>query len=63
VDRRAFIGQVGSLITAPLTAEAEQPLKVRRFGFLATNLAGNPRSLEAFQQGRATPVMSRVTTS
>lgn len=49
MDRRAFIGRVtGSLITAPLAAEAQQATKVPRIGLLAANLAGNPRRATPF---------------
>jgi putative ABC transport system substrate-binding protein len=50
--RRAFIGTLtGGLVAAPLAASAQQPAKVPRIGFLATNLAANPSSHEAFLQG------------
>jgi putative ABC transport system substrate-binding protein len=53
VDRRAFLHTVaGSLLAAPLAAEAQPPSKVPRIGFLATNSpAEYPDLLEAFRQG------------
>ena len=39
------------LALAPLAAEAQQAAKVARIGYLATNLAGNPRGRDAFRQG------------
>jgi putative ABC transport system substrate-binding protein len=55
VDRRAFLSTVaGSLLAAPLTAEAQQPARVPRIGFLITGLLGSPEtkaSLDAFRQG------------
>jgi putative ABC transport system substrate-binding protein len=40
-----------SLLAAPLAAEAQQPAKVARIGYLSTNLAANPHMQEAFRQG------------
>jgi putative ABC transport system substrate-binding protein len=53
VDRRAFLATLtGSLLAAPLAAEAQPPSKVPRIGFLATNSpAEYPDLLEAFRQG------------
>ena len=53
MDRRAFIATIaGSLLAAPLAAEAQPPSKVPRIGFLATNSpAEYPDLLEAFRQG------------
>src|SRR3984893_13404553 len=52
MNRRAFLpGLSGSLLAAPLAAEAQQAGKVARIGFLALNLAANPHLLEAFRQG------------
>jgi len=52
VDRRAFLGTVaGGLLTAPLTAEAQEAAKAARIGWLAVNLTANPRLREAFVQG------------
>jgi putative ABC transport system substrate-binding protein len=52
VDRRTFIGTLaGSLLAAPLAAEAQQAAKIARIGYLATNLAANARLHEAFRQG------------
>jgi putative ABC transport system substrate-binding protein len=51
-DRRTFIGGVaGSLLAAPLAAEAQQAAKVARIGYLTLNLAASPHLLEAFRQG------------
>jgi putative ABC transport system substrate-binding protein len=50
--RREFIGTLaGSLLTAPLAAEAQQAAKIARIGYLSLNLAANPRLREAFLQG------------
>src|SRR3990172_1841716 len=50
--RREFIGTLaGSLLAAPLAAEAQQAAKIARIGYLATNLAGLPPLHEAFRQG------------
>src|SRR3972149_2488998 len=50
--RREFIGTLaGSLLAAPLAAEAQQAAKIARIGYLATNLAGLPHLHEAFRQG------------
>jgi ABC-type uncharacterized transport system substrate-binding protein len=53
MDRRTFIGTLaGGLLTAPLTAEAQEAAKVARIGYLASNLAAGPLRLgEAFRQG------------
>jgi len=40
-----------TLLAAPLGAEAQQPAKVARIGYLAANLASNPHLREAFLQG------------
>ena len=73
-DRRAFIVTLaGGLLAAPLTAEAQEPAKVARIGYLASNLAAGPLRLgEAFRQGlrdlgyvegRPAPGVSRKTFS
>ena len=54
MDRRAFIGTLtGSLLAAPLAAEAQQPVRVARIGVLAPgdppSLSDSPR-LEAFRR-------------
>jgi putative tryptophan/tyrosine transport system substrate-binding protein len=50
--RREFIGALaGGLLAAPLAAEAQQPVKIARIGYLAHHLAANPRLQEAFLQG------------
>jgi putative ABC transport system substrate-binding protein len=52
VTRRAFLGTLaGGLFVAPLAAEAQEAAKVARIGWLAVNLAANPRLREAFLQG------------
>src|ERR1700730_5628615 len=53
IDRRAFIGAVaGSLLAAPLAAEAPQVGKVPRIGFLSvTSPSDRPPLLDAFRQG------------
>jgi putative ABC transport system substrate-binding protein len=52
VDRRAFISTVaGSLLVAPLAAEAQQAAKIARIGYLSPNLATSPHLREAFRQG------------
>ena len=52
MDRRTFIGTLtGSLLAAPLAAEAQEAAKVARIGLLAGNLASNPHLPEAFRQG------------
>jgi len=53
MDRRAFIAMAGgSIISRPLVAEAQQPAKVARIGYLSVNLgAAPPRQREAFRQG------------
>jgi putative ABC transport system substrate-binding protein len=52
MDRRTFLAGTGAVVlVAPLAAEAQQMAKVARIGFLATNLAANPREHEAFLQG------------
>jgi putative ABC transport system substrate-binding protein len=40
-----------TLLAAPLGAEAQQPAKVARIGYLTLNLAANPHLREAFLQG------------
>jgi len=52
MDRRAFISGITlGLLAAPLAAEAQQAAKIARIGYLAGDLAGNPRHREAFRQG------------
>jgi len=52
MDRRTFLGVIaGSLLAAPLAAEAQQAAKAPRIGFLGFNLATNPHLHEAFRQG------------
>jgi len=51
MDRRDTVLALLALWAAPLAAEAQQAAKAVRIGFLATNLAANPRLHEAFRQG------------
>ena len=52
MDRRAFLGGLaGSLLAAPLAAEAQQATKIARIGYLALNRAAGPHRHEAFLQG------------
>jgi putative ABC transport system substrate-binding protein len=52
MERRTFMAMIaGVLLAVPLAAEAQQAAKVARIGYLATNLAANPRMREAFLQG------------
>ena len=52
MKRRTFLAMVsGSLLAAPLAAEAQQAAKIARIGYLAANLAANPHLQEAFLQG------------
>jgi len=51
MNRRSFLGTLaGSLLAAPLAAEA-QAAKVARIGVLANNAAASPHLPEAFRQG------------
>jgi putative tryptophan/tyrosine transport system substrate-binding protein len=52
LNRRAFLTALsGSLLAAPLAAEAQQAAKIARIGYLALNQAAGPHRLEAFLQG------------
>jgi ABC-type uncharacterized transport system substrate-binding protein len=52
VDRRAFIVSItGSLLAAPLAAEAQQADRIARIGYLANHVASSPHLPEAFRQG------------
>jgi len=53
MDRRAFIAAVtGSLLAAPLAAEAQQATKAPRIGFVeAGSRSANQHFLDAFRQG------------
>src|SRR5207253_3738313 len=52
IDRRTFIATSGiAILTAPLAAEAQQPGKVPRIGYLGLNRAAYPDLVEAFLQG------------
>jgi putative ABC transport system substrate-binding protein len=51
MDRRDTVLALLALGAAPLAAEAQQVAKIPRIGFLAVDLANNPRAVEAFRQG------------
>ena len=52
MNRRAFLSILsGGLLAAPLAAEAQQPSKIARIGYLSPNLATSPHLREAFRQG------------
>ena len=55
MDRRTFIGTcAGSLLAVSCIADAQQPPKVARIGYLTTGSLGSPEtraSLDAFRQG------------
>jgi hypothetical protein len=53
MNRRAFVGTVaGSLLAAPLAAEAQQTTKVTSIGYLSgPSLSANAARIEAFRQG------------
>ncbi len=52
MDRRVFINTLtGGLLAAPLAAEAQQPTKIARIGYLSLNLVPNRHLREAFRQG------------
>jgi putative ABC transport system substrate-binding protein len=52
VHRRAFLTALGgSVLAAPLAAEAQQAAKVARIGYLGPNLAASPHLPEAFRHG------------
>ena len=52
MDRRVFLWTLaGGLLAAPLAAEAQQPIKIARVGYLALNPAANPQLPEAFRHG------------
>jgi putative ABC transport system substrate-binding protein len=52
MDRRTFMASmVGAILSAPLGAQAQQPGKVYRVGFLWDNPAVWPHALEGFRQG------------
>ena len=50
VERRAFIVGTLGLLAAPLAAEAQQPARVPRIGYLESGSPGTPL-VEAFRQG------------
>ncbi len=50
-QRRDFLIAAGAILAAPLAAEAQQPGKIARIGFLSLNMAGNPRGTDSFRQG------------
>jgi ABC-type uncharacterized transport system substrate-binding protein len=52
--RREFIGALAGVLAAPLAADAQQPAKAARIGYLAPGSLESPESrviLEAFRQG------------
>ena len=51
VHRRDFLVAAGTLLAAPLVAEAQQAAKVARIGYLSTSLASSPHLRDAFLQG------------
>jgi putative ABC transport system substrate-binding protein len=52
LDRRTFLAGTGAvLLAAPLAAEAQQPAKIPRIGYLTGSLAASPHLPEAFRQG------------
>jgi putative ABC transport system substrate-binding protein len=52
IDRRAFVTIVaGSILAAPLAAEAQEAAKVVRIGYLGAALGAYPQRAEAFRQG------------
>ncbi|HYR72022.1 MAG TPA: ABC transporter substrate-binding protein [Candidatus Acidoferrum sp.] len=52
MERRTFLGMMaGSLLAAPLAAEAQPVATVPRIGYLALNPTANPHLHEAFRQG------------
>jgi putative ABC transport system substrate-binding protein len=52
IDRRTFVATLaGGVFAAPLVAEAQEPAKVARIGWLAVHLAPNRHLSEAFRQG------------
>jgi putative ABC transport system substrate-binding protein len=51
VRRRDFVIAAGALLAAPFDTGAQKPARIARIGFLAVDLAGNPRGMEPFRQG------------
>ena len=51
MNRRDTVLALLALGAAPLTTRAQQPAKITRIGYLASNLAANSQLLEAFRQG------------
>ena len=52
IQRRAFLcALTGTLLSAPLPAQAQQAAGVARIGYLGTNRAANPHLHEALRQG------------
>jgi putative ABC transport system substrate-binding protein len=52
MDRRTFVASmVGAVFSAPLAAQAQQPGKVPRVGFLFYGSPGSSPELDAFRQG------------
>ena len=51
MDRRETVFALLALGAAPLAANAQQPQKVARIGYLSPSLSSSPRLREAFLQG------------
>jgi hypothetical protein len=50
VQRRAFLLAAGALAAAPFVVDAQQAAKVPRIGYMALDLASNPRGMDSFRQ-------------
>jgi putative ABC transport system substrate-binding protein len=48
-NRRSFLIGAGALVAAPFAAHPQPPGKHARIGFMAIDLAGNPRGTDAFR--------------
>ena len=44
MNRRAFVTGLGAVLATPLAAEAQQPTKVYRLGYLSEGRATDPTS-------------------
>ena len=51
ISRRQLLATGLGAVVAPLAAEAQQPAKIARIGYLVTDLGVNPHLREAFRQG------------
>jgi hypothetical protein len=65
IARRTFLASGIALLGAPLAAEAQEPTKIARIGYLTTaDVSTAPHHLrESFLKGLVTSVTSRVATS